>query len=216
MAILRPIIPFNLIIDIDVGLIKMIDKKYHNTDVFYTGMLSAPVKPLIYNLVNRPISNPLYVIMQDKEDIDTMDLLYDQFIEEEYENIVGNSVTTDLFGALKLFMKNDAIVPTILCSNDIEADTVSKIDFDGKKVPIVTGTLEENHNIFDPIYVKDFKSILPIVNNIVGKNIYVANYSFNYEKDKSTLLKDIMIGLDTDVVKTIEVYHIDNSFIAKG
>ena len=217
MAALHPIIPFNLIIDTDVGLIRVIDKKYHNSDVFHSSMLSAPVKPLIYNLVNRPVINPLCIVMIDKSDTNTMDLLYEQFIEDEYENIVGNSVTTDLFSALKLFMQNEAVCPTILCKNEIEANIIAKLDFNGKTVPTVIGTLEENCGFYDPIYVKDFRELPKL--NLRGKNIYVADYLFNFmNKDNSrVLIEDVHLAIDSsNIIKISDVYHLDDSFIAKG
>lgn len=221
---LTPIIPFNLIVDTDFGLIRMIDKMYHNTDTFYSSLLSMPDKNLIYLLYHRKNENPLYIVSKDKEDLETMNSYYDQFIESEYVKILKYSCTTSIHNLIKLSLTTDGVIkPCILCRNNLEKEFLSKIDKDTfSKCAIEISQLEYlNLNGFDPIYVKNYKDAIKSYKTLLGKNIYVAGYRFNMYEDES--MKEPMLNPDiykvlgnANEIKITSIYNIDETYIAKG
>ena len=216
-----PLIPFNLVVDTDLGLIKMINKKYHDKNTFHTGLLSAPIKQLVYLLYTRKHYNPLSVIMRDTTDTVAMDDFYNEFMEKEYVSILENSVTTDVHNAIRLFNQSEGIIrTTILCKNQKEEDVIKKLDI-GSDVDVVIGDYRDaNISVYDPIYFKNFRDAIPVADRIAGKNIYIANYEFNYTytpEESRVLLPDVSILLlDQNLAKVTDIYKIDESYIAKG
>ena len=81
---LYPLIPFDLVIDTEVGLLQTIAKKYHNTDTFYESLLDAPVKYQIYLLNYRKRINPITAIAKERDNDELMDDYYRQFMEENH------------------------------------------------------------------------------------------------------------------------------------
>ena len=57
-AKLTPIIPFDLILDTDYGLIQLIKEKYYDTGVFNGIIKNAKPKQILYFLCNRSNTNP--------------------------------------------------------------------------------------------------------------------------------------------------------------
>ena len=219
--VLNPIIPFDLIVDIDVGLIKMIDKRYHNTDTFYSSLLSAPIKNLTYLLYNREDRNPLSIVMKEKNK-DLMDDYYKQFMEQEYQNILENSSITNMYHFISLCTTSDGNVnPTILCSNEMERNYLLELDRElFSKYRIIIGKLEWiSLSGFDPIYVKYYEDAIKSVKEMYGKNLYIAGYRFNLVEYEGKYIVNpkvnLVLGNANKIVRTA-IYNFDESDKGKG
>lgn len=217
---LFPIVPFNLLVDTDVGLIKYISENYNDPTVFYSGLLSSPVKPLIYLLYNRTIVNPLSVVSIDKLN-PKLDLYYDEFMDTKYTDIINNSITNNLFNAVKLWCNSDkAIRPTILCNSELESITISKLLDSEDSFDTVIGTYKDiTIKDNDPLYFKNYSDLLQSMGKIVGKNIYIAGYKYNFIEDKDgkvTLPESSILLADRNIIKITDIYTIDDSFVPKG
>ena len=219
--ILNPIIPFDLIVDTDIGLIKMIDKRYHNTDTFYSSLLSAPIKNLTYLLYNREDKNPLSVIMKENNK-ELMDSYLNEFMEKEYKNILENSTITNMYNFISLCTTSDGNVnPTILCKNEMERDYLLDLDRElFSKYNIIIGKLEWLPlNGYDPIYVKYYEDAIKAVKEMYGKNLYIANYRFNlveYEGKYAINPKvNLILGNANKVIRA-EIYSFDDSYKGAG
>ena len=86
---LTTLIPFDLIIDTDYGLAQLIKDEYYDKTVF-DGTLESQDQDLLWFLYSRNNPNPLSVLMWDEDDKDSMDSLYEDFINTKYIDILKN------------------------------------------------------------------------------------------------------------------------------
>lgn len=217
---LTPIIPFNMLIDTDVGVIRTLAKYKDSEKLFYKGILEAPLKPLIYTLVNREHINPLIIASKNKDDIDALDEIYDSIITNEYESVIANSITTELVEAVRLFFVSGPISPFILCKSEYEKSILEKIKLDG--IPIVMGDYDTiDLDPYDPVYIKNIDDAVPIRKRLTCKNLYIADYGFNYTTLSTTgdkILKPEATILLKGIVKPtlVSTYKMDASYIVVG
>lgn len=217
---LYPLIPFDLVIDTDVGLLQTIQKKYHNTDVFYESLLDAPLRYQMYLLYRRPRINPLTVIAKDRDNVELMNDYYDQFLKEEYVDILKNSIITRMFIVIMEGIYSGLICPTICCNSSLEKNYLLKRDKEVfSKCDIITDktfrSLIDDQK--DPIYIKNIDDLIPLIEKIKGKNIYIPRYRFNYEDTEKTKLKEAPFILASGLVRfvTFDVYNEDDMIIGK-
>lgn len=173
------LIPFEMIVDIDMGLIKLLEFDYDNGEYFERGILHATEEEQQYLLNKRTDRNPLSVVMR-KDDPELMEDLYNQFMEKEYQNILElscNTALVDIANTLKTNM-DQIIRITVLCKSKAE-ENILKI----RKIPLFRTLIMYPEAIdlskYDTLYVKDVNDLDKFKKEIFKKNIYVANYGFN-------------------------------------
>lgn len=188
MYTINVLIPFELVVDVDMGLLKLIEFDYHNDEYFYPGVVNAPEEDQQYLLNIRKHKNPLSVIMKD-EHKDLIDDFYNQFIEKEYDQILTLSCNTslaDLSVALKVSM-DQVIRLTILCKDKKQEDLLKF-----RKIPCFRTLVSKYESVdlrnYDTIYVKDATDLDKFKGDIFQKNIYIANYGFNITIEPDTLI----------------------------
>lgn len=178
MEIIDVLVPFDLIIDTDMGLLKLIEFDYHNKHFFLEGILNTSETNQKFTMLTRKSENPVedLLTVDDKE---LADDLYNQFIEKEYDQILELSCDTaicDLFGLLRK-TNNQTIRITILCKSQKEVDLIIK-----RKIPYFRTLISEPEDVnttkYGVIFVKKL-SDLDRFKNIEGKSIYIPNYGFN-------------------------------------
>ena len=86
MYIINVLVPFDVLIDIDMGLLKLIEFDYHNEDFFLPGILNTSETNQKYFLITRTSSNIVESLLT-VEDKELAEDLYNQFMEKEYDNI---------------------------------------------------------------------------------------------------------------------------------
>lgn len=215
MYTINAVIPFKCIIDIDMGLIKLLKFEYRNLNYFFEGILDGPDDCVEYELVSRKEHNPLVIpTNMAKVDMDTINKWYSQFIEKEYSKIIELSTNTALADLVKLssFNTDKVLKTTILCNNSEEAKLVKKRSF-GQSQIIVNGTDTFDLSKYDAVYLKDVYDIDQYT-EIVGKTIYIANYAFNFlnndESDDIVLDYTPLIKyLDDNEIRIYTVYNLD-------
>ena len=190
-----PIIPYDLILDTDIGLYQLINARYKKSDVFGTGILEAPVAVQKYFLLNRFYVNPLRAIAFNPDDEETLNDYYKEFMDQEIHYILNHSVTTQLYAMLKNAMEEKNVHISIWCPTDFIADHIRRADPDvmGKLNIRVSKKFSKSFDDFsEPAYLKDYKDTIFCHDVLDGKNIYLATYRFNYEDDeKQNLLSDV-------------------------
>ena len=194
-----PLIPYNLIIDTDVGLYQLIRDKYRDESVFATGVLDMPVKVMKYFLLKRAQVNPLETIalLTTDEEKAKMDEYYNQFMEREIDYIMENSPLTALYDFIVQNHTDRNINITIWCPTEhIKEFFTSRAPSIFAEVKFrVTDTFEDCIEDNDsPIYIKDLKQAAINFEKYYGKAIYLANYEFNYDINPVTKKK----GLNAD------------------
>ena len=203
-----PIFKFDQIVDIEVGLLKLINDRYHDTNTFYWSIMDAPTKVQLWLLYNRTRKNPLTVVAKDRDNKELMDSYYEEFLEKEYVYILKNSIVTNLYNAIKTFIGIKGITPMIVCKNTMEANYLKKIDNETfSKCTIIEESdyAKAITSINDVIYLKSIDEIIPILAKTQYKNIYLAGYRYNFEDDnKEFILHDYAIL--TSGLERVKVY----------
>lgn len=226
MYTIDSIIPFDMLVDTDMGLIKYIQFNFQGDDKYYPGIMSC-VDPsnnefLKTVLINRKFANPLSAIMKpEKMIVSKPDEMLDSFFRSSYDEILNLSIATAIFDMVcrSLFV-HDTLRYTILCGNKKEEDFLRKKfkrRFKTDKIPvnIIIGepeTVETKQ--FDTIYIKDVHDIdryftnKPIPN---GKNFIIAKYVFNKEfiVEKDEYVEIPLIGICNKYTETNKILFID-------
>ena len=210
---------FDLIVDTDVGLLKLIQKDYNNPKIFIPGILNErDVNILKMIMTDRGYYNPLKGIMiEGTKAYENADSLYDQFMEKHQEDILKLSTQTSLFDIIRRSSSmGDAVKFDILCRNELEKNTIMSRFRKFKITPSVK--IVDDLSEFDPsqygsIYVKDIRDAL-LFSKFEGKNVIIGNYKFNCENNLPLVpLKEVAakLLLRSNVIKMIDIYYIDQS-----
>ena len=193
------LMPFDCFIDTDLGLMKLLKEKYNNPEMVYDGILREREWYIIYLLLGRVDENPLSIILKENYQ-PNRNGLRDQFIEKEYDAILGLSKPNKIFELISMMYASDAVDIDILCRDSREQEYLTKL-FKGRKINSFIAQHLNKVDIrkYDTIFVKDYKDILKY-KGLVQKNIYVLDYKFNTELDPNNKLRPILIveGLISD------------------
>lgn len=178
MYMLNVLIPFNLLVDTDMGLLKLIEYEYHNDEYFWPGMIDCDDTLKQFSLLSRTDPNPLSVVMKS-EDPELQKDLYNQFMEKEYSSILKLSSNTSLCAISSILRTSidKSVRVTVLCKSQEEADLIEK-----RRIPVENNILGEPETIsldkYNVLFLKDVEDIRRY-KNVDGKEIYIANYGFN-------------------------------------
>lgn len=208
------IIPFDMIIDPEMGLMKLIEFEYRNK-IFNLSALGTDDFTKIY-LRQRIIKNPLSIIIQDESiTIDDMNDLYNQFFDQRYEDILELSPNTGLFRLLQLSYRSESLRFTVICENKEQEELFLKRG--GKAYRVVVGSLfqEEFLEEFSNFYIKYVEQLERQKNDIEKKNIYFVDYEFNMIKtNKGTVPSFLPQNIDRfrlNMFNFINLYPIDKN-----
>ena len=113
------LVDFNMVVDTDLGLINMMKKEYNNTEFVLSYINSMNDKIIIEQLLDRKEKNPLSIIIKD-EYKDSIDNLYKEFLETEYDNILKYNTLTDIMNLIRVYINTGAVYITIICKNKSE------------------------------------------------------------------------------------------------
>ena len=199
MGIIKPLIPFNCIIDSDVGLIELIRSEYRSPDMFDIGLLDSfsSQLDLLKFLYHRKSINPLIPFMINKEDNKTADDLYMQFMDKQYSEILQRSPLTGLYKLANLCNHSEEVASTISFSNDIEESIINKDPVLKRIKKVSIGDIPYNCNNLDVFFFKStidpyLHISIPILRS---KNINILDYDYNFEEDGNLIVsKDIAIA----------------------
>lgn len=171
------LVDFNMIFDIDLGIIKFLIDKYPKSKFFKEERNQATEYFLKYLLYTRENKNPLSVLIKDNYDIYD---LYNQIIEEKFDEVLKYTNPTSIYYFLSEFGNSNGYNITINCNNTLEQFKCEN---------------ERNNNWNYKINVKDIKNYFCIYQeysedilkykNISGKSIYLCDYGPNYIKDEN-------------------------------
>lgn len=186
MYVIKVLMPFNVLIDTDVGVWKLIQDEYHNEVFFLPGMLDVLDVHKKYMMMTRDTRNPLLTILTEPSE-ELADDFYNQFMEKEYNSILEKSPTTDVCKILDTMRitKSNIIRLTILCKNEEEKQCI--LDRNIVHDSIIVGEMEKiSLSEYGVIFIKDVKD-LDSFRRVEGKIIYIANYGFNIYKDPESV-----------------------------
>lgn len=218
------LIPFDLVVDLDIGLLKLVRFEYSNNDYFYKGILQGMDDCLRYSLMTREDPNPLSIAAVDPDDHETLDEFYKQFMEREYTKIMNLSQDTaisDLTKVSGMTSASDRIVRiTIMCRSEEEKRLINLRKMNPFRV-IVSNPEKVDLSQYKALFVKNVYD-LDMYRNVEALNLYIANYGFNLVKDPSHsntpgLPIDIVAKYSKDnEINIFTVYNLDPDKIPKG
>lgn len=218
------LIPFDLVVDLDMGLLKLVRFEYNNNDYFYKGILQGMDDCLRYSLMTREDPNPLSIAATNPDDHETLDEFYKQFMEREYTKIMNLSQDTaisDLTKVSGMTSASDRIVRiTIMCRSEEEKKLINLRKMNPFRI-IVSSPEKIDLSQYKALFVKNVYD-LDMYRNVEALNLYIANYGFNLVKDPS---RSNAPGLPIDIVakyskdneiNIFTVYNLDPDKIPKG
>ncbi len=177
------LIPYDCIVDEDTGLLRVIRDKYSNDTVFYMDKIETDDD--VQNLVlNEKYNNPLELILKP-DYIEKTEDFYNQFMTEEYENILIASFITKIFEFAKLMIINKLSDIVFLADNEKQKDSLRKIF--GNEVNIMVGSISKAIKLedFDIVFLKRVERIVEL-EPLQGINIYILDYNFNFENTRDS------------------------------
>lgn len=222
MYTIDSIIPFDMVFDIDVGLIKLIREKYYDRNIFFPILGQASDNDLFYILKMRSTINPLYeFINQDKISDSEVENLYKEFIEKEYQRILELSTPTTLFNTIMMCFYNEPIKFTLWCRDEQEKHLFEKVGGKVNTIIVEHDPQKIDLSNIGNIYIKYYYQLFELYGTrIGGRNIYTVNAMYNLEKspnDKYIPLIDISVKLSrTNEIYLADLHIIDESALING
>lgn len=204
-------IPFNMIVDIDFGLVRIIEKINEFSEY--------PVNKLKSFLIKRSNENPIpeYCELRNKDGI--YDDSYDLIMKNFYGSVLKLSNLTDILAFVintyKLGLNNEVEI-TVGCNNDEELNFFNKISKSLKYTINTELNSKIKLNDFDYIFIKcldEYYVDYLIKNEVNGKRLYVANYEFNtlVDKESGEAIIDPLLHVRLDsvgnIVSLISIYN---------
>lgn len=202
-----PLFDFQVLCDIDLGLYNLIKRDYYDKTVFDNNLFDSNDERFIKTmLLSRSKFNPLFIfcknnIMKDEE----IDDLYQQFLNEEYENILKLSMPTNIMDVLCISNSIKNVVnSTVLCKSQLEIDWIHKYN---TKIKCIIDKYDKfDLTKYDTLYIKDIYNLLLFKQESIDmKNIILPRFMFNLEL--------VSRKIEMPIVEIAQKYYKRNKFI---
>jgi hypothetical protein len=204
---------FDCYVDTEFGLLQLIKKNYLDKSVFNIDKLNQSSKQLILSLIDRERKNPLSIIANDGISEEDLDDYYKEFMEEEYNNILNLSVTTELKSLLELMKTESSIHVTFLCRNEDEVN-ILKEDSSTDNCKFIIDNPDNDYSKFTAFYFKyinqDIKRYL-----YEYKTYYFSKYRLNFD-DKFEIKEPDIINKIISLGGSIEILDLYNKSYLMG
>ena len=207
-GIITPLIPFNCVYDLDVGLVRfMYENGYTNNSELVDSTFFNPfiMRNIVVKLYSRLDENPLNLFMNQ-----STDEIYNEFMSKHYEKIVRSSVHTGIYDLCSKFRTEKSVKGYIMYSNEAEyymlrgderLKGIELVDLES-----ISNDLAEYNTFFfkstDDMYITMFAE------KIKSKSVYILDYRFNF--NENGLLKDCpnlgTLELNRNIINVINVY----------
>lgn len=186
--LLQPLISVETIIDTDVGLIELIRHQYHNGEIFNLDFFNQDFSDIVRCLYRRKEDNPLYLLANDNISHDILDEYYKQFICDKYDDILDNSITTNMIDLLELFNISGDIKPIIYYYTDHQRELLSNIDI-VSKFKLVSYNELGDRSKYTILYIKKIPEMKLFSDNVCT-TIYISTMRLNFQDDNYYKLKE--------------------------
>ena len=215
------LISINALVDIDIGLLKLIKEEYLDPKVFNVKYFEkADMIDYIRTTYFRKADNPLYYISINP-DHHLLDEYYIEFCKTQYEEIYDRSVYTDLLPMINLFLESGEISIAIMYYKDYSLTKLKEDQEAGilnNKITFIDGkNLKGNiMNNFNQIYLRSVTefNILPIAQMITPKTFYISSFGPNFGENgdikRNDNLNKIMTGKIMHEIATFDMYNMKN------
>lgn len=218
------LIEFDMIVDTEIGLLRLVREEYCDESVFYSGFLELDDHLLKGQMMERIEPNPLIVSMRDKN-VDRADSYYKQFFEKRYDDILARSCSTALLKLVKRFIDTEGVIRvTILCEDEKQKLIIRELFKDCLMSLLNIEVIKDGvYDVerFTELFIRDVRR-LPRYQNVSGKTIYLARYHHNL--DPQLMEQKILYPIreyailygSVNQFKTVTLYNYDNSYSITG
>lgn len=204
-------IPFNMIVDTDFGIIRLIEE-VQNISKYSTNKLKS-------FLLKRENENPVPEYSKLRG-IDISEYAYDMILSKYYNKVLPLSTVTDIISFVintyKLGLSSEVEI-LIGCDLESEVELIKKLTSSLDYSFETELNININLNDFDCIFTKylDDAYVDYLLENvkISGKRLYVADYSFNtlYDTESEQFIIDPMLHMrlesEGNIVCTVSLYN---------
>lgn len=217
------LITFDMLVDIDIGLLDIVKKSYNDPSVFRKDIFELDDNRIKGLLRENNYRNPLSIVLFGNSTAQA-DAYYKEFMEYEYDNIVDTAPITTMVDVVKTFIDSEgAIIPSILCKTRSEYVRVEEIFVDC--LPNLFNIIFSNdHSLLDISqydtfflkYIEDLSIFNP--DTISGKNLIISDYRCNLDEEKYVEKKKIpkaeylLMFAGFNEFRTVTLYHYDESY----
>lgn len=214
------LIEFDMIVDTEFGLLRLIRDEYANENFFFKTVLNYNNNLLKGILMERAVKNPLQVAFRDDSLTEQMDSFYNQFMDTKYDDILKRSSITNILKLIKLSIDTSGpLRVSVLCRNKKQKAYIAYMLRDClSSLYSIIYTEDDVFDVskYDVLFIDDIKNIIKY-SNVYGKTIYLSymyhNIDLELEKTKVLAVDPIYNFLLTgNEIKFITKYKYDNSY----
>lgn len=201
----RIMVDFHMLVDTDIGCALYLQRHAKNRKIFQEHIPQVNIFYLQFMALTRKEENPIAYMFVD-EFRENADNIYMQLIKEKWNSVLNCSPTTDILKILYSGYKQNGFKITINCKNEEEIDRIKMLTKDWVSEINIKDT-----SPFFCLYLHDLTSIVKNNYDIMGKSVYLYNYSKNhFNDDMSNNNNDInqiaIQWIDTTIFKFITPY----------
>lgn len=210
-----PLISFHTIVDIDVGLIRLINTEYLNKEVFEESFFKRRLWDIIKDLYHRKESNPIFLFAKDINNREILDQYYKEFLELRLDDILDRSVTTEMINLISYFNESSEINPVILYYNDNQKRILEDLSILDKNQKISLEDAKRNKESFSQFYFKLVEEAEPF-SKILAKTFYFSTHALNLSEDNNDIKDSAIIDDIIKVGNAISFFDLYRKDLLKG
>lgn len=176
------LVMFNTLIDLDFGILRMIQAEYNNPKFIDQNIMQMTTKEVRYALLNRDDPNPVTVCIKDKE---IADKIYKEIMLTRYNDLLKEDkymAITGIFFLISVYSAMKNVFVNVLCTSKQEEAIIrkyhSKVNIILKEDPSDMDLDEYTEFIF-----KNKTDVLKFKKGFNEKRILFMNYKFNISFD---------------------------------
>lgn len=214
------LIPFDLLVDIDIGIVRTSTIKYSDYEYFdFSRLEDINIQDYKFLFEYRTYRNPLFMITDidiPEEERETVDNMYKKIIEEDYVDILNRSELTAIHTiiAAGMYSEGGPFRINVICRNDLEVSYTNSLSFKSNiimckdKLDICDIDIKN----YKYIFIKDIED-LEYYGILKEKVLFIANYRFNKVYMETEMGEEYVIEpkfilnlISDNIIKTIDVY----------
>ena len=185
-----PLISFNSIYDLDIGLIKLIQNEYLDESIFDKNFFNRPLLSMIYDSYHRENFNPLTMFSKSK-DMELLDEYYNQFMERRKADIIELCVKSEMENLIQLFVDSKEIFNTIIYHDELELKELQSNESLAKcKFIHVRDLSKPVLRQFTQFYVKDIRELKYLSLTEGSKTFYISSFRPNFNLETMEIKMD--------------------------
>lgn len=176
-GVLKPIVGFNTLIDIDVGLLIAYGRENRSLPFYQKYGTMNLLTRVVYG---REKENPFTLLYSDKDERE-LNGLYAEWMKNKYDLVLKYSIPTEIISLIGIWRKLGSVKTAILCRSQQESDYISQFRSLSQCNKII---IDKDLNLmeYQQYYFKSAEDdyIHEAVKTIgAAKTVYIANYKFN-------------------------------------